>query len=179
MWKPEIADRAGATPDFVVTVLRTDIPATVVQLGLAGNATLTLKEGQIADIAAAALDRNSKTVPSVVSTAISRHVPTLVDTVCGCRIDEREITLCARCRMGVSFYVTISGSLACPGDGTMTFRPTAARIGLVRMPLPCLAWVGALRDVVVVSPDQSGFCVTRMISKKGSIKLDLASTTGR
>jgi len=176
LWKPEIAYRDGAPPDFLAAVGTTQIPRAMIELYANGNTTLTLSDRQITDIAAGALDRNSRTVPRPVATAVRSNVPPIVDTVCGCRIDGQLVTLCARCGRWLSFYATITGILSRDDDGEVAFQATSARVGLVPVPARFLAAAGASGRQILYPSGEGDVCVTSMAAEKGSITLGLSTT---
>jgi hypothetical protein len=177
LWKPSIAYRDGAPPDFIAAVGTTEIPRAMIQLYANGSATLTLSDTQITDIAAGALDRNSRTVPGPVATAVRRNVPPIVDTVCGCRIDGASVTLCARCGKWLSFYTTVSGILSQSDNGDIAFQATSARIGLFPVPARFLAMAGASGKQVLYGANEGNVCVTSMAPKKGAITLELSTVS--
>lgn len=173
MWRP--APR-GAVPgrfDFAQAVAVTDLASAAVELPLYGYSEVTLGRQELANIAAALL-AVGRALPEPVAEAIRLNVPREVVGLEGLDIESDMITVCLRCRRGVTFYVTVEGRLLLGDDGGLDFALQSARVGLLPLPVGLGRRIFHLRDITLLDPDKAGFQVERYTAADGAMTLDLA-----
>ncbi|MCD6404393.1 MAG: hypothetical protein J7M19_01045 [Planctomycetes bacterium] len=172
LWRPEGADSTGPTGSFISVLMRTEIPRASGEISAYGAATLTLREAEIAALAAA-LQRDDSALGPPVADAVGSFVPAWITAVSGCRIRRDGLTVYLACRKGVSFYVTLEGRLVRGDDGRLDFELTCLKVGLVPIPLGLAGRLFNLEDVVIIDPDCTGLHVERLVTHKGRITLYL------
>ena len=175
LWKPGGVSSAGGHPTFLQALLAGPLPAAVADLVADGKAAATFTETNLLDLLRSALDTGDATVPDALSREVRRNVPDFVEPV-GCRFSPDAVSLFLRCKKVVSFYVTVSGRLACLPDGSVRFNIVSVRVGLLPVP-PCL-YRGAVRsDMPIISAgNDSPVVVTGVVSARGTLTIDLDAT---
>ncbi len=172
-WRPTGAARAVPAGSFISVLTKTQIPRAAGEIAAYGAATLTIRETELADLAAVALKKNDPLVPQPVARAVDRLVPAWITTVSGCRIRREGLTVYLACRKGVSFYVTLGGRLVRGGDGQLDFEPASLKVGLVPIPLGLASRLFNLGGVVIIDPGYTGLRVERLATNDGQITLYL------
>ena len=176
LWKPAGADLEGPRPAFVQALTDSQIPLAGTSLWAQGRATLTITEGQLADLAGAALNRADASVPAPVSRAVARNVPPWVESVSGCAISPRAVTLYVKCRKVFTFYVTVSGQLSARRDGSLVCRIGSLAVGLFRVPSSLMARAVPSPEIVLIDPRQTQFGVVSLSAGEGELTVELEMT---
>jgi hypothetical protein len=172
-WKPSGAVRTGPTPAFLQAVLSTSIPFDSLGLAISERTTVTISERQLADIAAAAVSRESGWRPARLKQAVEEHVSPLVRSVAGCRITPRALTLYVECGSALSFYLTATGRLILTPEGGLEFQLDSGKAGVIPIPRPLLRGIGATDRKTVMSPADAGAKVEELTMEDGCITLKL------
>jgi hypothetical protein len=144
-------------PDFIQALAAGPLPSAAAGLLDDDRATLVFTEGNLADVCSALLDPNDRTVPKALSKSVRRAVGSRVDSVVACRISPDALTLTFKCRMGASVYVTLSGKVINPPDGSVRFELTSLRVGLLPIPRALLGRIMSANPIVILDPKGAGY----------------------
>ena len=173
LWRPSGAKIDGPRATFLAALANSEILPGQISLWSKGHATITITEGQLGDLAAAALNRADATVLPPVSRAVARSVPGWVESVSGCEISGEDVTMYVRCRKVITFYVTVSGRLAVRENGSLAYSVGELRVGLLPVARVLLGKTAASAGMVLLDPMETQFSVVGMSAGDGQFTLEL------
>jgi len=175
LWRPAAAVRLEPRRGFIAAVAASQVPAAAASLLTDGRATVVLKASDIADIAAAVIDRGDPSAPDFLVAPCRRKIPAWVKSLLACEVSPEGITVYVACKKGVTLYATLSLSPVRRDDGTLAFNLSSARVGLLPIPRRFLR---RHPDSLVIDPRPAGFTIEKVECGSGRMTLDLKKKKG-